>query len=531
LQKSDDKSSLLISALLQVVENSHTSIALSSIAKEWREQENTAESSDDDLIHRALGNNIISSKSNNGLTSKGGISNDPFSAKLLLDSAESEMKGILLDASQGFTKAAASSQNGGKEMLRKARRSSINDVLSKMLMLQRIRQAFEKSSFSEVDPVSLLFHQKSTLSSAILALRKQAAEAHRELLSRTDAYAGLVYLTGNAIIDNAPLLHSWDLIRARLGLGYIKTSSSKKSKSLQILKSVRDTALSIYAQLQLEASSIPCAFENRPSLLPLYSRVVHLTFDSTDQSSTVSRRLSNSQECFDFSKSFQSSKSFSLTSYEKQVSNQEVLFFTNVKCRSIELLSSMQAQLSYHEQRKVELSQSLTLCIHDLVNVEKDLPDSLQTRSFRELQLSSSALHIIAESRSRDLLRAETEFSHCSLLLAEAITASSQKKSYRTPPEVVDRKVNFNEAERNLLLSKRRQLISCKSVTMNRSEMKQKKLSIEIKSSTLLVDIDLISSQMASIEASISFCRLNINKTHVRLAQLSALENEARCVL
>jgi len=62
LQKSDDKSSLLISALLQVVENSHTSIALSSIAKEWREQENTAESSDDDLIHRALGNNIISIK-------------------------------------------------------------------------------------------------------------------------------------------------------------------------------------------------------------------------------------------------------------------------------------------------------------------------------------------------------------------------------------------------------------------------------------------------------------------------------------
>ena len=91
--------------------------------------------------------------------------------------------------------------------------------------------------------------------------------------------------------------------------------------------------------------------------------------------------------------------------------------------------------------------------------------------------------------------------------------------------------IDNNEAERSLIYARQSQQKSTESQARLFSELRLKKQSIESKSATLLVDIDLMSSQMASIDASISQSRLQINKLHVRLAQLTALENEALIAL
>lgn len=532
IKSEDEKRSQMLSSLFQIVENPIATIStLDSIASEW-ELDAKNKGNKEVLIKAAIGQIEGSIRlSKDGSTSKGGISDDIFSTKLLLDSAESNMREILLNASKLNAKAAANCLSEGKQYgkAHRARRCSINDILSKMFMLQRLRQALA-SSIIEFDPLIKFFHDRSTFPSAELAMRKQAAESHRSLLSRSDTYAGLIYSTGNPLIDNSPLLHSWDLIRARIGIGYY---ASGKRNNFPILKKLsdRETALLIHAQLQVEASSVPKVFADANNLLPLYSRVIHLPLDNTLHIPRNLRRLSNSQEFSHFISSCQDNEHQVKPVYENNILHSEILFFSGVKSRHYELLLSLNTQLSLLENRKNELLQCLTLCIYDLVNVENGLPDSIQSRSFRELQLSSTALNIISESRSRDLVHAEKEFSRCSLLLAEAITSSSLRRNYRTPPEVVDRMIDNNEAERSLIYARQSQQKSTESQARLFSELRLKKQSIESKSATLLVDIDLMSSQMASIDASISQSRLQINKLHVRLAQLTALENEALIAL
>jgi hypothetical protein len=517
----EEQSSQMLSALYQLVENpTSPSLSLESISSGWTL---VNEDSKQVLVQAALGNEESLLKTND--SAKNGMSSDPFSSKLLLDSAEMKMRKTLLDASKTLNRASALLSSGKKEtsLSKAVRRSSINDILSKMFMLQRLRKAFASSTDVEVDPISTLFFRKAEMPSAQLAIRKQAVEAHRIILSKSDAYAALIFISGDSLVDSSPLLRSWDLLRARLGFGYFKTLSH--TLSIENI-SGRNAALSIYSHMQLEASIVPPKYEPITTL-PLQS---HLGLQTLLPQKV--RRLSTSFECsllFQSVVAHDDDPQHSSHSPNASTALLDIDFFTTVYNHCLETKDILQRQQESLETRKKELSHCLDVCMTNLVNVEKTSPDSKHyARSFHDLQLSSSALKITLDAKSRELSKAQDDFSHCSLSLADAIKTSSLRSIFRTPPEVVDCLNNFHIAERRVMLALRSQKISNDARNKLTCELNQKYHALVSKSSTLLVDIDLLHSQMSTVDESLSFGKLKVSQAKVRLAEIESLLLEAR---
>lgn len=191
---------------------------------------------------------------------KTGVVNDLFSAKMLLQAAEGRVRKLIARevAASASTSTAAvasaassalpskSNPSGARkrnslalpsrlasaaalstpQSRARGRRSSVNDVLTSMFMVQRLRQAVAEAE-GGLDPIRAFFRDRAARPSASLAIRKIAKEAHRAVLQAADPYAALAMGSSDAEVDGVPRLYGWDLIRARLGLGYFKTSDKE----------------------------------------------------------------------------------------------------------------------------------------------------------------------------------------------------------------------------------------------------------------------------------------------------------------
>jgi hypothetical protein len=174
-----------------------------------------------------------------------GVSDDAFSAKLLLADAEDRMRRLLLrdgtggegGGETGEMDAVDGDSDDGAPPSLPRRRGSVEEALAGMFMVQRLRQAVELADGGEGaggrDPVALLLRRRLLRPSALLAVRVVAAHAQRAFLESGDPYASLVNRLGGeelggggAAVAHAPRLFGWDLVRARLGLGYRRTSGA-----------------------------------------------------------------------------------------------------------------------------------------------------------------------------------------------------------------------------------------------------------------------------------------------------------------